>query len=550
VALDIETYGRRKGHALDPFQGDIRLLTLAIPGREPWLLDLRALGYDLGPLKLALQGLEVIGHNLRFDALWLAVKCGLRLANVFCTLTASKLLTNGSNQKNDLGECLRRHLGVDLPKGQAKSDWGQPVLSPDQLAYAGNDVLHLHTLKTKLEEAIGLAGLGEVARLEMSLLPVVVATEARGFGMDKEKLQALYQRAKAQTEAIRKELQQRASSPDFNPNSQPQLLQEFAVQGITLSNTTKETLSQCPHPLAAQILDYRDAKKQAEQAESLLEAISADGRIHARFNPLGAETGRFSSSEPNLQNVGRGKALRSCFVAAPGQALVIADYSQIELRVAAVIAGEERMLRAYQKGVDLHKQTASLVLEKPLDQVSKEDRQLAKAVNFGLIYGQSAEGLMGYAKTGYGVDLTEQEARTFRNRFFDVYPGFKQWHERNWRKAKNLVREVRTKTGRRRLLPRESEMGWQRFTGLVNTAVQRGCADGLKYAMVAVSHQLPQGAGIVSAVHDELIVEVPEALAEQTKALIQQAMIDAMARLFPEVPIEVDAKIASTWAEK
>lgn len=123
VVLDIETYG---ADALNPFRGDIRLLSLCLPGEAPWLLDLKAVGYDLGPLKEALEQAEVIGHNLKFDALWLSVKCGLKLNRVFCTCTAARLLTAGSKQDNTLGECLRRYLDIDLPKGQAKSDWGGP----------------------------------------------------------------------------------------------------------------------------------------------------------------------------------------------------------------------------------------------------------------------------------------------------------------------------------------------------------------------------------------------------------------------------------------
>src|SRR5262249_28548000 len=144
-----------------------------------------------------------------------------------------------------------------------------------------------------------------------------------------------------------------------------------------------------------------------------------DGCIHTSFNPLGTDTGRFSSSDPNLQNVGRG-ALRSCFIPPPGCAFIVADYSQIELRAAAVIANEEKMLNAYKEGADLHTQTASLILNKRVDEVCKDDRQLAKAVNFGLLYGQRAKGLVTQAKSRYGVELTEIEATEFRNRFFSA----------------------------------------------------------------------------------------------------------------------------------
>jgi DNA polymerase I-like protein with 3'-5' exonuclease and polymerase domains len=264
---------------------------------------------------------------------------------------------------------------------------------------------------------------------------------------------------------------------------------------------------------------------------------------------LGAQTGRFSSSDPNLQNVGRGE-LRACFVPAPGCALVIADYSQIELRVVAAVAKETKMLAAYASGADLHKQTASLVLGKPLDQVTKDDRQLAKAVNFGLIYGQSSSGLVKYAEASYGVKITEREATEFRDRFFKAYPNLKAWHDRKWRRAKQAATEVRTVTGRRRLLPTEPDREWQRFTGLVNTPVQGGAADGMKLAMIELAKCLPEGARIVSTVHDELLIEVPRALAEQVKDMVRDCMVRAMAKLFPQVSIEADVKVASNWGEK
>jgi ribonuclease D len=251
VALDLETYGSGKWDALDPLKGDIRLLTLAIPGHQPWLLDLQAIGYDLGPLKPVLETLEIIGHNVKFDALWLAVKCDLRLAKLFCTQNASRLLTNGTDQKNDLGECLRRYLGVDLPKDQAKSAWGAAVLSPEQLDYARNDVAHLHTLKAALEAVLAKESLTDVARLEMELLPVVVAMEARGFAIDREKLRHIQQQACTQAEALKAAIQRDMADPAFNPNSTQQILEKLHGQGVTLPNTKEETLAACKHCLTA-----------------------------------------------------------------------------------------------------------------------------------------------------------------------------------------------------------------------------------------------------------------------------------------------------------
>ena len=546
VALDIETYPPKD--ALNPYKGEIRLLTLAAGEQRPWILDLKAIGYDLGPLKPVLEASEIVGHNLKFDALWLRVKCGVSLPKLFCTMTASRLLTAGSDEKNDLGECLRRYLQIDLPKDQARSDWGQIQLSPQQLRYAADDVVHLPKLKTALLAEIEQQGLTRTLTLELELLPVVVEMEARGIAVDHDKLAAIRDQANLNCEASKTTIQDLVGDQSFNPNSPAQLQGLFEARGISLPDTSADTLAACEDPLAAHIRDYRRYTKLAEQAQTLLEAIGEDGRIHASFNPMGTRTGRFSSSAPNLQNISR-ESLRACFIASPGNKCIVADYSQIELRAAAVIATEEQMLKAFAEGKDLHSRTAGLILGKPEADVSKEDRKLAKAVNFGLLYGQSAQGLVRYAKATYGLDLTTVEAEQFRARFFNAYRGLQRWHAEARTNA-NVATEVRTISGRRRLLPTDPKRWWDRFSGLVNTVVQGSCADGLKQAMVELSRRLPAGAGIVSTVHDELIVETPESLAEETKRLVEECMVQAMRELFPEVPIEVEIRICSNWGEK
>ena len=230
--------------------------------------------------------------------------------------------------------------------------------------------------------------------------------------------------------------------------------------------------------------------------------------------------------------------------------LVVADYSQVELRVAAVVANEERMIEAYKNGVDLHRQTASLVLGKPVEEITKEDRQLAKAVNFGLLYVQSAKGLVAYAKKAYGVEMDDERAREIHGRFFSAYTGLREWHKNARRMAAEGAQSVRTALGRIRWLPDGEEAEWPRFTALVNTPGQGGAADALKQAMVDLADKLPPAASIVSTVHDELIVECASDTAEEIKALVETAMLDAVQTMFPGVRFEVEAGICDSWAEK
>ncbi len=549
VALDIETYGERRDHCLDPWSGDIRLLALCVENQPPWLLDLRALGYDLGELRPALETVEIIAHNAKFDLLWLRQKCGLRATSVFCTLTAARLLSAGTKPGNDLDKCLDRYLGIPAAPDHSRSDWGSMLLTEDQLAYAARDVAHLHDLAGVLRHELEMAALDAVGELEMGLVPVIVDMEAAGIAVDQARLREIEARGRAAALEHAALLRQKLGAPKLNAGSPKQLAEALKAAGIDVGDTHEDTLKAADDgEIIPLILAFRAAEKLAQQAASLLECVKSDGRIHGRFDPTGTATGRFSSRDPNLQNINRGE-LRSCFIPAPGHKLIVADYSQIELRAAAAIAGETRMIEAYKAGADLHKQTAAAVLGKPASEVTKQERQTGKLASFGLLYGQSAPGLVRYAASSYGVHLELDQAEAIRRAFFRTYGSLRQWHGLSRNQADAGAREVRTILGRRRLIG-ETASEWERFTALVNTPVQGGCADGMKRALLLLAQRLPAGTRLISTVHDEVIVEAPDALAEQTRALVQAAMIEAMAALFPQVPIEVEAGVVTHWGEK
>jgi DNA polymerase-1 len=555
LALDIETYNESKGGgALSPFApgAQIRLLTLAVPGREPWIIDLRAVGYDLGELGCVIEGGLVVGHNLKFDLLWLRQKCGILPRRVFCTMTASRLLTAGGKDPNDLGAVIARHLGIRLPKDQGRSDWGGMILTPDQLRYSADDVRHLHALRAKLESELAAADLGKVADLEMSLLPVVIEMEAAGFPVDRDALAAIGADAEREMVTATERLREALHNAELNPSSPVQLKAALNKAGVNVDDTTAEVLSEVDHDAARAALAYREHEKTAQQALSLAKAISSDGRIHARFEPVGTITGRFSSKEPNLQQVKRG-AMRTAFRAPAGKVLVVADYSQVELRAVAAIADDKVMLEAFRNGEDLHRKTAALVLGKPEAEITKHERQTAKAVNFGLIYGQSAAGLVHYARTNYDVVISLDDATKMRERFFASYRSIAVWHKQAWRRASEITGVAdcccHTALGRRRLMPLGGD-DWPRFTTLVNTPVQGTCGDGMKLAMVRIGALLPSCTHMIATIHDELVILADVDQAEAVKAMVVDEMRGAMSGLLPGVPIEVEAGVCSNWGEK
>ena len=234
--------------------------------------------------------------------------------------------------------------------------------------------------------------------------------------------------------------QLRAVLGDINFNSDEQVIAAFAARcNIQLSKTNETVLTTLGHPAGLDLLEFRSLSNRLARAESILTAVQSDGRVYTRYNPLGARSGRFTSSGPNLQQINREGLCRAGFGAPLGRVLIVLDYVQIELMVAAFLSGDPEMLSAIKVGLDLHRQTAALILGLALESVTKTHRQTAKAVNFGLLFGQGAAGLVNYARANYGVILSLDEAERFRKRFFAHYTGLKAWHSQAWLRAPFVV---------------------------------------------------------------------------------------------------------------
>lgn len=207
------------------------------------------------------------------------------------------------------------------------------------------------------------------------------------------------------------------------------------------------------------------------------------------------------------------------------------------------------MLSAFSRGEDLHRNTAAAVFEKQLVDVTPQERQLAKALNLGLINGQLPVGMVTSAKECFDLVVSEDEARRYREKFLEIYPKIRARNTTCWHNATKGVGEVRTRIGRRPLIADDATEG-ERLRLLLNTPIQGGTADGMKKAMILLHQRLPSGALLVSNIHDELIVECPAAIAEVVRDILVSSMVEGMQWVFPEVCIDVDAKICATWAEK
>ncbi len=430
------------------------------------------------------------------------------------------------------------------------------ILAPCDQAKAA---LLLDRVLTPRIEAAGLADL--VRNLEMPLVPVLWRMEQAGFGVDVPALRAFGDEVGRDLDRISAEIQRLAGRP-FNPRSSQQLgdilYRELGLKPLGktpggAASTSQETLDRLAgsHPLVDAILEYRKLEKlRSTYLEPLPRLVDAAGRIHTTLNNLATATGRLSSSNPNLQNIPirgpLGSRMRQCFAAAPGNALAAADYSQIDLRVLAHVSGEPSLRDAFAQGADIHARTAALLFDKAEAEVTREERRQAKTINFGLLYG------MGPQKLSRELGIKLDAAKAFIGKYFERLPGLSAFYDAVVEEAKSRG-FVTTLAGRRRLLPDihsgNTQLAAQARRQAINTVVQGGAADIIKMAMLAADAD-PQLASLearlVLQIHDELLLEAPEATARQAGA----RLADIMTRVITlSVPLEVDWGAGRTWSE-
>lgn len=554
IGLDTETTG------LDPFRARLRLIQLATPERV-FLVDADRLA-SLGPLRALLEAPRPIKvlHHAKFDAKFLRRRYGIRLAGIFDTMLASQLL--GSPEGHSLAAVVSRWLGRPLDKTLQKSDWSGE-LSEAQLRYAAEDAALLLPLREAMREALLAEGLGRIAALEFSVAPVLAEIELAGIRLDAECWRDLARAREIEHASLAAELQRELAAADpqlalfpdhapsnLNLNSVPQVMRALAQLGIHVPDTDDLTLGPLAssHPVLKQLIEYRHAAKAlSAYGEGFLNYIHpVTGRIHPEFHQLGADTGRMAASNPNIQQIPNQERYRACFVPEPGRRFVIADYSQIELRILAEVTRDPQLIRAFESGADLHRLTASMMFGTPLDAVSKEQRQGAKALNFGIVYGMGPSGL------ATRIGSTLDEAKELIDRYFAAYPGVRRWLAQAARKAVETG-ECTTLGGRRiRFTPpdpsnRRAVAGVERFGK--NAPLQGTSADITKRALALVAPRLPEGANIINVVHDEIVVEAPAEQASAVAEIVREAMREAGEAYLRRVPIVVEADVAESWAK-
>jgi len=510
-----------------------------------------------------------VGQNLKYDMNVLA-NYDIHLQGIEHDTMLESYVLNSTSSRHDMDTLALKHLNVQTIHFEDVAGKGAKQLTFNEVAvevaapYAAEDAditLRLHeTLWPQLKNVEALKKVYN--DLEVPLVSVLSSIERNGVLIDTGML------AKQSQELAKRilELEQQAhelAGEVFNLGSPKQLQQIlFEKQGLPVisktpkgqPSTAESVLQELAHEykLPKTILEYRSLSKlKSTYTDKLPEMIAPKtGRVHTSYHQAVAATGRLSSSDPNLQNIPirteEGRRIRRAFIAPKGYKMLAADYSQVELRIMAHLSSDESLLRAFTEGADIHSATAAEVFGVNLDQVTKDQRRSAKAINFGLIYGMSAFGL---AKQ---LDVGRAEAQTYIDLYFSRYPGVKQFMD-NIRDSARDKGYVETVFGRRLYLPDINARNGQRRQYAERTAInapmQGTAADIIKRAMIDIDQELQTGnydARMIMQVHDELVLEVAEAQIDKVSEMIKQKMNQA-ADL--KVPLVVDVGIGDNWEE-
>lgn len=576
LAVDTETTG------VDPLRSELVGISLSVAEGQGYYIPV---GHRTGEPQLPLETVRAAlqpaftdprlpkyGHNAKYDLLALR-QAGFDLTPItFDTMIAGFLIDPGSRALG-LKDMAEDYLSLTMTHIEELIGKGKNQISMDAVpveraaAYAAADAEVTLRLVAPLRAKLAERGVEKLFNtVEMPLVPVLAMMEQNGIALDLDFLKQMSVELTERLDEIETQISNLIGYR-FNLNSTQQLSDVlFKTLGLLPPDPRKKTASghfstsadvleelRGQHKVVDLILEYRELSKlKSTYLDALpLQVNPATGRVHTSFNQTGSVTGRLASSDPNLQNIPTrtelGRKVRRAFVAAPGHLLLSVDYSQIELRIVAAMSGDEAMREAFLAGQDIHAATAAAILNIPLEQVNKDQRRNAKAINFGLIYGMSSFGLS--RSTG----LTLAEAENFVKAYFAQFPGVRSFLDDIRRQAAQRG-YVETLLGRRRYFPNlqsgsNYNLRAREEREAINAPIQGTAADIMKLAMIALPPALEKAglhARLLLQVHDELVLEIPENELQGTARVVQ----DIMENAYPlSIPLETEARSGISWGE-
>ncbi len=549
VGADIETTD------LSPRDGKTRLLQLATPD-ETYVVDVFSVR-DLSPLAEVLEdGPVKTFHNAKFDLAFLLEEHGISVSPVFDTMLAAQLLDGGNYGASYALEAVaERYLDEAVDKSERRADWSGE-LSRAQLEYAARDAAILLPLRESLSGKLEEEGLGYISGVEFGAVAAISEMELAGIRLDLARWKELEVTVRERRDLAAERLESffpppegvlplEGLGPRLNLNSPKQITDAFRTLGIELPDTKVWTLLKIEHPAARALLEYRELqKKLGTYLEPYPKFIHPrTGRIHANFLQCRVPTGRLACTNPNIQQIPHEDEFRRCFVAEEGNVLVIADYSQIELRILAEVSDDPAFVGAFQRGDDLHRLTAATMYGVPMEEVTKDQRSDAKRINFGLMYGRGARSL----SAQLGTD--EERGRQLIDEYFANYPKVQRFLQMTANRAMR-DRTLRTLAGRVRKFgndPVADDRGAMRREAM-NFPIQGAASDIAKLALGYVREDLGGlDARLINSIHDEFVVECAEDSSGEVSERTKAAMIRAGEEILDEVPVDVEVVVSREW---
>jgi DNA polymerase-1 len=518
---------------------------------------------------------KIVGHNLKFDYKILK-NYGITIGNLYFDTMIAAFLVNPNARSLKLDELALSEFGIEMMPITSLIGAGKNQICFDEVdvdeasLYAAEDADLTYRLYESLEQEVTSGEYTNLLHdLEMPLVKVLANMELEGILVDIDKLEGLSQKFQAELNRIEAEIF-KYSKDKFNIASPAQLqkvlyeelglreksdfpkdIKKLPSGGFSTGSDALEVLKSTKHPIVELVLKYRELSKLLNTyVNALPELVDKNHRIHTSFNQASVATGRISSTGPNLQNIPirteLGAEIRKAFISKDGYSIVSADYSQIELRVVAHLSKDTEMLSAFRRGEDIHTATAARVYNVDPEKVDSRMRRNAKVVNFGIVYGVSAHGLQRQS------DLNYEEAKEFIDKYFVTHQGIKKYMSK-------IVEDARvhgfaeTLMGRKRYLSELNSsnynirVGAERVAG--NMPIQGTAAEIMKLAMIKVAEKLPQvssGSRLLLTVHDELVLEVPDAETKKVADFVKETM-ESVIKL--DVPIVAEVGIGKNWGE-
>jgi DNA polymerase-1 len=513
------------------------------------------------------------GHNIKYDYEVLK-RHGVTVRGIVFDSMVAAFLLNSLGRSQSLDDLAYAEFGIEMIPIHELIGTGKNQITFDRVdvqtaaQYAAEDAdmswRLYQRLNARLDEFAapnehGWSMKRLADEIEWPIITVLAEMELAGITLNSQFLHDLGGQLSEQIGKLKEHIY-KAAGEEFNLNSPSQLGQilygrlGLSTAGLKRGKTGVSTAAgelekmRGKHPIIELIMQFRELDKlMSTYVGALPGLVKADGRVHTSFNQTITQTGRLSSNNPNLQNIPVrtevGRSIRKAFVAPPGRVLVSADYSQIELRVAAALSGDEAMIRTFKEGYDLHLATAAELYGIAMEEVTKSQRANVKAINFGVLYGQGAHGL------SQATGMSNKEAAEFINRYFAVRPKLLEYIEavKAFAHANNYVE---TYFGRRRACPEVNSSNFNIRAGAermaVNVPIQGTAADIYKLAMIAVVEKLPAGCELLLQIHDELMVECPAERGEEIAKMMKEIM-EGVIDL--GLPLSVDTEIGQNWGE-